>query len=668
MTRIGKTAGQLFFSALSFSLAFLNAQAAWSAQVDVQATVDREEITEDDSVTLRVTVKVDGTAQIGNVSYEAPDFILLNQFDNSFMESYYENGRFGVRNSREMTRVLRPQRAGKIFISGITVQVNGASHSAPSIGINVGRGGQATPPPPNYGGAGVGLRGAGKRPPGSSKDVFIRSEVDKDHVYKGEQVVASYYLYSRVRVVNVQVDKYPTFTGFLREDLEVPVVTSNRFTMERVNLDGVPYERALLARYALYPLKEGTLDLDTMSLRASHYAAKPGMPQMDEDDPFAPFMNFFQSMAPVTVTSTSERVPVQVTPLPSEGRPANFGGAVGEFDILSATDRYQIRAGEPITLTVKIEGRGNPSIIEEPKVDWPSGLQVYETKGRTKSGKGGVGERIFEILLIPKTPGPMEVPAIPLSYFDPRRKQYVSKASKPIAIQVLDAAPGSAAAQALQGAPAGTKVTASDGSSLPMAVPGADAKKGPDLQVSGKGLEADSSLSGGVGQLMAFAGLRILPSLILIIALGMTLAFLLQARRNRGPAAEDGARSGKLWQKKRASLWNDLKGQAKAARKAASQQEVLKAYDQLATAVFDLLDERYGVSSRSYSRRDLRAVLVQEKGMDEALWSRVAQVLEFAETVRFAAQAGVISEKEYREKLEFWVSETIQVENQFSFG
>ncbi|MBL7715691.1 MAG: protein BatD [Bdellovibrionales bacterium] len=659
MKRIGKLILLYTLPLLCFSLTAPMARAA--PDVDFQATVDKDQITEDDSITLRITVKVDGNAQIGNVQYQAPDFMLVNQFDNSFMESYYENGKFGVRNSREMTRVLRPNRTGKIFISGISLSVNGTSHSAPSIGIVVSQGGQGTPPPPSYGGAGVGLRGAGKRPPGSSKDVFVRAEVDKDHVYKGEQVIVSYYLYARVRVFNVQVDKYPTFTGFLREDLDIPVVTSNRFNWERVNLDGVPYQRGLLARYALYPLKEGNLDVDTMALRASHYSQRPGMPEVDEDDPFAPFMNFFQSMAPVSSTSTSDRVPVQVTPLPAEGRPADFGGAVGEFDIVSATDRYQIRAGEPLTLTVKIEGRGNPSIIEEPKVQWPSGFQVYETKGRTKSGKGGVGERIFEILLIPKNAGTLEIPGIPLSYFDPKKKQYVSKASKPISIQVLDAAPGSAAAQALQGAPPGTKVTGNEASQV--APQGSLAQK--PIDVSGKGLEGDT-FGQGLGYFLSVIGFRYLPWAILCIVLFMALAFYVQARRGRDPEPEGSGSKG--WRKKRSSLWTNLQNQAKAARKSATQQDVLKSYDLLATAIFDLLDQRYGVSSRSLSRRDLKAVLVQEKGMDEKLFSRIAQVLEFAETVRFAAQAGVISEKEYREKLEFWVSETIQVENQFSFS
>ena len=63
----------------------------------------------------------------------------------------------------------------------------------------------------------------------------MRAELSKDTLYKGEQLVVSYYLYTRARIFNISVDKYPILTGFLREDLNLPIL-SQRLTPERISI------------------------------------------------------------------------------------------------------------------------------------------------------------------------------------------------------------------------------------------------------------------------------------------------------------------------------------------------------------------------------------------------------------------------------------------------
>src|SRR5690606_12780674 len=128
------------------------------------ARVDRARIARDESLSVRFTVRADGANwTMDGPRFSAPDFEEIQQFSNIFVESYYENGKFGVRQNRQLTHVLRPRRTGTLKIEGIEVTVGGETYQAKPITIQVEAGGAATPPPKGYGGgSGSGLRGAGK--------------------------------------------------------------------------------------------------------------------------------------------------------------------------------------------------------------------------------------------------------------------------------------------------------------------------------------------------------------------------------------------------------------------------------------------------------------------------------------------------------------------------
>ena len=153
---------------------------------------------------------------------------------------------------------------------------------------------------------------------------FCRTEVSKDKVYKGEQVIVRYYLYRRVRVMNLSIDKFPVLSGFLSDEPDMPVL--QRLDNETVVLDGLVYQRSLLAQYSAYPLQEGKLKIDTMAVKYTYFA-DPGL----QDDGEDPFMNFFQQLTPRQADAHSDAVTIDVEPLPSDGRPSSFSGGVGDF-------------------------------------------------------------------------------------------------------------------------------------------------------------------------------------------------------------------------------------------------------------------------------------------------------------------------------------------------
>jgi hypothetical protein len=229
--------------------------AASAQAVEFRAEVDREEIAQDESVSLKLVVEADGSVPMQVPEFDAPDFEEIQNYQGQFVQSYYDSssGKFGAKFTRSFTYVLRPKATGKFKISNIRVKVSGQDYTADPVSITVTGGGAGTPPPRGYGGAGSGLRGAAKK--GRGQVLFLRTEVDKTKAYKGQQIVVNYYLYSRATNFNATADRYPTLSGFLKEELDVPVLTG-RLESENVVLDGTAYKRVLIASFAAYPLKE----------------------------------------------------------------------------------------------------------------------------------------------------------------------------------------------------------------------------------------------------------------------------------------------------------------------------------------------------------------------------------------------------------------------------
>jgi hypothetical protein len=575
----------------------------------------------DESVSLRFSLVLDGEGNLGgdfSPRFVAPDFDELNEYQETFNDIRFVNGQMTARFNYRLTKVLKPNRTGALKISGITVKVRGKSLQAPDIPIQVSAAGAGTPPPRGYGGSGVGLRGSVKNT--RAKNVMVRAEIDKPRAYKGEQLIVSYYLYHRVPLYNLQADKFPVMNGFLREELEMPI-QGHRLDWEVVVVDGVEYRRSLLVRYATYPLQEGKLKIDSLSVRYD-YAA---MNSVDEEDLGS---MLFGRGALRKGAERSEIVEINAQPLP-QGKPATFTGAVGDFGVTSAVDRYELKANEALNLTVKIEGKGNAASIGEPKVKWPDTLEVYDTKGRAKSGKGGVGEKVFDYVLIPRAPGKLKLPAIELSYFDPTQEKYVTKATEPIEITVLEGAPGSAPPpRVVQQGVAPAPPQQQQEVPRPLRLP-----------------EMDSAQRSGTP---IWRYLYWICSVLLIGFAGFVGWD--SWRQFRGKSRPHARVSD-------AKQWARLREQALQASRGAAWNEVVRAYDQLSTQVFDSLDRKYGLGARALSRKTLGQALTEDHSLATEEWSKINSLLEFAELVKYASSTGVVSESSARQELPRWVEE-----------
>lgn len=258
-------------------------------------------------------------------------------------------------------------------------------------------------------------------PTNPNEAFFISVEVDKTEVYEGEQVTVNWYLYTRGQMETLDRLKFPDLRGFWKEVIEE--VPSIQFYEEVVN--GIPWKKALLASHALFPIKAGsTAVIDEYKIKSRVRLPSQGMG------------GFFGR--PYEFTKSSVRVPIKVKPLPVEGRPSDFTGAVGQFEVHANIENKTVPVNQPLSLKVRFEGAGNAKMIDLPAINWPAGLEQYDTKNEAKFFKNGRSFKEFEVLLIPRQEGTMTIPGLSVSMFDPQTKKYYTRTTQAIELKVVN--------------------------------------------------------------------------------------------------------------------------------------------------------------------------------------------------------------------------------------
>jgi len=165
------------------------------------------------------------------------------------------------------------------------------------------------------------------------------------------------------------------------------------------------------------------------------------------NDPF--FDSFFDDVfsgpkvQQVKRSLTSNSLVINVQPLPNTSngteKPADFTGAVGQFNFNTSIDKSSVKADEPITLKITVSGKGNIKLIDNPKIVFPTDFEVYDPKvtdNVSTSGNGISGSKTFEYLLIPRNPGKFNIKPFSFTYYDLAQRRYVTHTSPSYTINV----------------------------------------------------------------------------------------------------------------------------------------------------------------------------------------------------------------------------------------
>ena len=334
------------------------------------------------------------------------------------------NGKMTSSSNITYTYNLMAQKEGDYEIAPATVQVNGKTYKSNSLRIKV------LPPdsnaPASKGGNSGGTSRSASKSVGSN-DLFITATVSKTNVYEQEALLLTYKVYTRVNLQTLRGDM-PDLKDFHTQEVALP--RQKQFKLEHYK--GSNYNTTIWSQYVLFPQRSGKLTIPTITFEGEVAVKNESI------DPFDAFFSGLDAYSTVKKRIPAPSLSINVKPLPA-GRPDNYSGGVGHFDMTSEITGTNIKTNDAVTLRIILSGTGNMKLMGEPEPEWPADFEVYDPKTENNfnmTSRGLSGTKVIEYLAIPRHPGDFNLPPVEYSYFDTQSGKYRTLSTPPYKIHV----------------------------------------------------------------------------------------------------------------------------------------------------------------------------------------------------------------------------------------
>ncbi len=253
----------------------------------------------------------------------------------------------------------------------------------------------------------------------TSTDVALRAIVLPETVFVGEQ--ASYQV--GVFISPAAREKLRSNPSFIPPQLtelmayDYPADRRRQPIRRRVGsqcYDVLVYERAI------FPLNAGRHDLSPAELSYSLAIGAGFFAGSERRETKSPW---------VTLNSIEP---------PEQGRPADYVGAVGDLSLLARVDSIGARVGDPMTLTLRLEGEGNIKLMPRPvvAVSWASLVPSDERVVIDSISRRIRGSKEFDWIVTPRSAGTQMVPSVSYPFWNPRTREYEVAATDALSIVV----------------------------------------------------------------------------------------------------------------------------------------------------------------------------------------------------------------------------------------
>jgi hypothetical protein len=392
----------------------------------VYATIQPAQITLGESAKLTITNLGDGTTPIDMPVVSGLKFEIVDR------TRQFELINGTTLSSSAIVVRVTPQMAGIFTIPAVTpksqplvLQVNaepGSAGAAPRPSPN------APIPAPIFAGASV-PKGVHLTDDGSA---YLRISLPRREVYVGESIPVEVEMGLR--------------SGFVL-GVSLPKLAGDDFTLNFLSrepersektIDGQPFV-LLTWRSVLAVVKPGAFSLTAEAPLTVKIRTRPRRDSALDDqfgDPF--WQNFFGASIRKDITVASPPQELTVLELPAQGRPADFHGAIGSFNIETDISPLKADAGDPLTLRMRVVGSGNFDRVDSGMLDHVDQWRTYPPKSTFNSTDpiGHKGEKTFEQPLIALQPGLQTLPALTFSYFDPNTRRYETARSSPLSVTI----------------------------------------------------------------------------------------------------------------------------------------------------------------------------------------------------------------------------------------
>ena len=492
--------------------------------------------------------------------------------------------------SRSFTYFLNPTRKGKLSIGQATVKIDGAIYKTSPVSVEV----TEAVKTPNQ---------AGNADYIADQNVHLVAEVSNGNPYLNEAFTVVYKLYytSEIGISNVNEVESPGYADFWSH-----LIPIKKLEMKQGTYKGATYNYVTWRKAVLYPQKTGELILEPLTLNVTVQ-----VPSNRRDI----WGNLVNRQVPKVITAGKRTI--KVKPLPQEGKPVGFTGAVGNFDLNFSLNKDVLKASESFQGTIKVSGRGNLKLFNLPKINVPAALEVYEpehTENIKTNLLGMQGSIQDTYTIVPEFQGNYPIPGVSFSYFDPNKKRYVTLNSEEQMVNVNE------------GPVAGTSSTGQSASNLLRPKLNEDQFNFIALETQLIPIKSTDSFFGG----RMFYLMLLLPfSLLLLIAIWLKT----QIGRTNDPMT--------LRQKAANRL---AKKYLSYAKKALGEKEVF--YNALERALHNYLKAKLHIFTAEFSKARISSLL-QDKEVNSAVIKDFVGLLEDCEAARYAPATSVRMQEDF---------------------
>ena len=302
--------------------------------------------------------------------------------------------------SKTYTYFLTPTQKGALTITQATIDIDGEIYKTTPVKITVT---EAVDVP---------------RDPNSPEyliddNLHLVAEISNTQPYLNEAITVVYKLYFRspLRISDGRALENPQYADFWSHNIDIPQLKVENATYKRE-----PYNVVVWKKSVLYPQKTGKLTLEPLSL-----SLVIDLPSNRRDF----FGNRILQQSSRTITAG--RRAIIVKPLPEKDKPANFVGAVGQFNFDVLINKNALKATESFEIKLKVTGNGNLKLFNLPKLVLPNTLEVFEPEHgeNVKTILSGMQGNIQDnYTVVPRFQGKYPIRPVSFSYFDPKKEKY----------------------------------------------------------------------------------------------------------------------------------------------------------------------------------------------------------------------------------------------------
>lgn len=248
---------------------------------------------------------------------------------------------------------------------------------------------------------------------------FLDAHIDARRAVVGQQVTLSIYAHGAQGLFQEAPGaREPSHPDFLAQRL---VEDGSRQPVYQYSREGQRWIAVKVREIALFPLRPGRLEIGPLEFGflGRRYGARSGD-------------GLRRSTRPIFV---------DVSEPPKEGRPPEYGGEVGSFELRATVEPRNIAAGGSVAVTARVKGKGRlPGSLVLPEQNGTEWLEPTVRDDPSVENSVVGGTRTFSYLVRMTKPGTFDLGSLRLPLFDPATGRY-RVASIGLGNIVVEAAP-----------------------------------------------------------------------------------------------------------------------------------------------------------------------------------------------------------------------------------